>query len=139
MSTYTINPIYVSGYINSQAFYMDLKASSVARSITNIGEFFTAVDGSNSYLHRAYKQSWDLSWEYICYSGATNYPLATVQRLEQLYRSAEYSGTSLVFGMDLQEYPVLVEPNSWQANLAASTVSLTNKPYYNVSFRLVEQ
>lgn len=139
MSTYTINPIYVSGHINSQVFYMDLKASSVGRTITNIGEFFTAVDGSNSYLHRAYKHAWDLSWEYICYSGAVNYPLATVQRLEQIYRSAEYAGTSLIFGMDLQEYPVLIEPNSWQANLAASAVSLTNKPYYNVSFRLVER
>jgi hypothetical protein len=139
MSNYTLKPIYVSGYIGGVAFYTDLKASSVASSITNIGEFLTAVDGSNSYLHRAHKRSWDLAWEYICYSGAPSYPLATVLTLQQLYLSPSAAGTDLVFGMDNQEYRVLIEPNSWQQSVAAITVSLLNKPYYNVSFRLVEQ
>ena len=136
---YTIKPIYLSGYINGEAFYTDLKASSVNSALTNIGEFITAVDGSNSYLHRAYKHSWDLSWEYICYAGPSGYPLATVSGLREIYQSAGYLNTSLTFGMDGEEYSVLVEPNSWQAALTANSVSLTNRPYYNVSFKLVEE
>jgi hypothetical protein len=137
--TYTIQPIYMSGYINGQAFYYDLKSTSVGSSLQNVGDLVTAVDGSKTYLHRTYKRVWDLSWEYICYSGGPAYPLATVLKLQELYTSAAYPNTQLVFGMDSQDFLVLVEPNSWQSTLASRSVSLTNVPYYNVSFRLVEE
>lgn len=136
--TYTIKPIYLSGYVRGNVFYQNLKASSIGTSITNVGEVLQAVDGSINYLHRAYKRSWDVQWQMIIYSGGVDYPLDTVVKLRTVYESFDSATTDMLLMFEEKPYSVIVEPNSWRADLAANSVSLTNIPYYNVSFRLLE-
>lgn len=136
--TYTITPIYLSGYLRGNIFYQNLKASSISTSITNVGEVLQAVDGSIHYLHRNYKRSWDAQWQMIVYSGSVSYPLDTVVRLRDVYESFDSTLTSVVLRFEDKTYPVVPEPNSWTAELAANMVTMTNIPYYNVSFRLLE-
>lgn len=136
--TYTIKPIYLSGYVRGNVFYQNLKASSIGTSITNVGEVLQAVDGSINYLHRAYKRSWDVQWQMIIYSGGVDYPLDTVVKLRTIYESFDSTTTDMLLMFEEKPYSVIVEPNSWRADLAANSVSLTNIPYYNVSFRLLE-
>lgn len=136
--TYTINPIYLSGYLGTTAFRADLKATSVREAIANVGERLDAVDGAVSYLHRAYKRQWDVTWNLIIYSGSVTYPLATVTKLRQIYTALALSGTQMVFGMDGAEYQVIPDMNSWSSDLQSNTVSLTSVPYYTVSFKVIE-
>jgi hypothetical protein len=136
--TYQIQPIYLSGYLNNVAFYQNLKASSITNAVSNVGEVLQAVDGSLTYLHRAYKRSWDVQWQMIIYSGLATYPLDTVVNLRKIYESFSSLQTSVLLTFEDNQYPVIVEPNTWKAELAANNVSLTKVPYYNVSFRLLE-
>jgi len=136
--TYTINPIYLSGYLGTSAFRTDLKATSVREAIANVGERLDAVDGAVSYLHRAYKRQWDIMWDLVIYSGSVTYPLATVLGLKRVYTALALSGTAMVFGMDGLEYQVIPDMNTWSAELRANNVSLTSIPYYSVSFKVIE-
>lgn len=136
--TYQIQPIFLSGYISGQAFYQNLKSSSINSSITNVGEVLQAIDGSINYLHRAYKRTWDLQWQMIIFSGAASYPLDTVVNLRRVYESFGSISTDMLLSFENKKYPVIAEPNSWRADLVANNVSLTKVPYYNVSFRLLE-
>lgn len=136
--TYTITPIYLSGYIRGNVFYQNLKASSIGTSITNVSELLQAVDGSVHYFHRNYKRSWDAQWQMIIYSGSALYPLDTVVRLRAVYEAFDSVTTSMVLNFEDKLYPVIPEPNSWRSELAANTVTMTKIPYYNVSFRLLE-
>lgn len=136
--TYQLDPIYFSGYIGTSGFYMDAKASTIAKNTVTFGDKIEAVDGSVHYLHRSFKEQWTVSWNLIRYSAPTNYPLATVQKLKELYRSVALSGTSLVLGIEGQKYNVIPDPNSWSEQLSANEVSMTNVPYYTVSFKVVE-
>jgi hypothetical protein len=138
MTSYTLQPIYLSGYLHGSAFHQDLKSTSIAAVINNVSEVLQAIDGTSTYLHRAYKTTWSLSWNIIVFSGSEAYPLATVSKLRHLYQGFSSTNTSIVLGYEGKEYSVFFEPNSWQAELAATNVSMTKKPYYNVSFRLVE-
>lgn len=90
------------------------------------------------YLHRSFKEQWTVSWNLIRYNAPAGYPLATVQKLKELYKSVALSGTSLVMGVEGQKYNVIPDPNSWSEQLSANEVSMTNVPYYTVSFRVVE-
>ncbi len=136
--SYTIQPIFLSGYIRGNSFYLDLKASSVNSTVSNVGEVLQAVDGSIHYLHRAYKRAWDFQWEMIVYSGSGSYPLNTVVSLRSVFQAFDALDTDIVLNFENVKYNVIVEPNTWQAQLAANTISLTNVPYYNVAFRLIE-
>lgn len=136
--TYTINPIYLSGYLGTAAFRTDLKATSVREAIANVGERLDAVDGAVSYLHRTYKRQWDVMWDLVIYSGSVTYPLATVLGLKRVYTALALSGTAMVFGMDGVEYRVIPDMNTWSAELRANNVSLTSIPYYSVSFKVIE-
>jgi hypothetical protein len=139
MTSYTIQPIYFSGSLSGAAFRQDLKASEITTTINNIAEVLQAVDGTSTYMHRAYKRVWSVSWTNIVYSGAAGYPLATVMNLRGIYESFGSTLTSIKLGFEGYEYDVFFEPNSWQSGLTANTVSLTNKPYYTVSFRVIEK
>jgi hypothetical protein len=136
--TYTIKPIYLSGYLRGDVFYQNLKASSISNAISNVGEILQSVDGSIHYLHRAYKRSWDVQWQMIIYSGSPTYPLDTVVKLRTIVEAFDSLETDLLLVFEEKSYNVIVDPNSWQADLAANSVSMTNIPYYNVSFRLLE-
>jgi hypothetical protein len=136
--TYTIKPIYLSGYLRGNQFYQDLKSSSIGTTLNNVGEVLQAVDGSIHYLHRAYKRSWDVQWQMIIYSGASLYPLDTVVKLRAIVESFDSLETDMLLTFEEKKYKVIVDPNSWQADLAAVNVSMTSVPYYNVSFRLIE-
>lgn len=136
--TYTINPIYLSGYLGTTAFRTDLKATSVREAIANVGERLDAVDGAVSYMHRAYKRQWDVTWNLVIYSGSASYPLATVVGLKQIYTALALSGTAMVFGMDNAQYSVIPDMNSWSVDLQSNNVSLTSIPYYSVSFKVIE-
>jgi hypothetical protein len=136
--TYTIKPIYLSGYLRGNQFYQDLKSSSIGTTLNNVGEILQAVDGSIHYLHRAYKRSWDVQWQMIIYSGAPLYPLDTVVKLRAIVEAFDSLDTDILLTFEEKKYKVIVDPNSWQADLAAVNVSMTNVPYYNVSFRLIE-
>lgn len=136
--TYTIQPIYLSGSLHGYGFYQDLKATSITTTMNNVSEVLQAVDGTNSYLHRSYKHVWNVTFNMIVYSGSAGYPLATVANLRGIYQGFSSVSTSVIFCFESKQYPVFFEPGSWQAELASTTVTMTNKPYYNVSFRLVE-
>lgn len=128
----------MSGYLSGIAFHQSLKATSISTAINNVAEVVQAVDGTNSYLHRAYKRTWSLSWNLIKYTASETYPLATVKKLQEIYTSFASVSTTVFLGVNSEEYLVFFEPNSWNAELAASNVTMTNIPYYNVSFRAVE-
>jgi hypothetical protein len=138
MTNYTLKPIFFSGSLSGAAFREEIKASEISTAINNVSEVLQAVDGTSTYMHRAYKRTWSISWTNIVYSGSAGYPLSTVVKLRQIYESFASPLTSIKLGFEGYEYDVFFEPNSWQAGLTANTVSLTNKPYYNVSFRVVE-
>lgn len=136
--TYELDPIYFSGYIGASGFYMDAKASTIAKNTVTFGDKIEAVDGSVHYLHRSFKEQWTVSWNLIRYNAPANYPLATVQKLKELYKSVALSGTSIILGIEGQKYNVIPDPNSWSEQLSANEVSMTKVPYYTVSFRVVE-
>lgn len=137
--TYTIKAIYLSGSLHGTPFYQNLRATSISTTMNNISEVLQAVDGTNSYLHRAYKRAWNVTFNMIVYSSSSDtYPLATVEGLRDIYEGFSSVSTSIHFVFEQTRYRVFFEPNSWQAELAATTVSMTKQPYYNVSFRLVE-
>lgn len=136
--TYQLDPIYFSGYIGTSGFYIDAKASSILKNTVTFGDKLEAVDGSVHYLHRSFKEQWTISWNLIRYSAPANYPLATVQKLKELYRSVASSGTSIVLSVQGQQYNVIPDPNSWSEQLSANEVSMTSVPYYTVSFKVIE-
>ena len=136
--TYELSPIYFSGYIGTSGFYMDAKASNISKNTVTFGDKIEAVDGSVHYLHRAFKDQWTVSWTLIRYNAPPNYPLATVEKLKNLYRSVALSGTSIVMGIEGQQYDVIPDPNTWTEQLSANEVSMTSIPYYTVSFKLVQ-
>jgi hypothetical protein len=138
--TYKLTPITISGYKRGQVYFKELKSSSVSTTINNIGEVLQAVDGSTTYMHRSYKRTWSLSWNMIIFSSAApNYPLDTVASLRDFFTSMDSVSSSYVFTFEDVQYKVIPEPNSFEVELSANNVMLTNVPYYNVSFRLVEE
>lgn len=137
--TYTLAPITISGYLRGQVYSKEIKSSTISTTINNIAEVLQAVDGTTTYMHRAYKRTWSLTWEMIIYSSsAPNYPLDTVASLRNFYTSMDSVNSSFVLTFEGIQYNVIPEPNSFELDLAATNVTLTNIPYYNVSFRLVE-
>jgi|DEB3_MinimDraft_2_1074329.scaffolds.fasta_scaffold04897_2 hypothetical protein len=136
--TYELSPIYFSGYQGTTVFYMDAKASSFQKSTVTFGDKLEAVDGSVHYMHRSFKDQWTFTWNLIRYSAPEGYPLATVEKLKTFYRSVALSGTSINLVIQGQTYNVIPDPNSWSEQLSANEVTLTNVPYYTVSFRVVQ-
>lgn len=137
--TYTLAPITISGYLRGQVYSKEIKSSTISTTINNIAEVLQAVDGTTTYMHRAYKRTWNLTWEMIIYSSsAPNYPLDTVASLRNFYTGMDSVNSSFVLTFEGIKYNVIPEPNSFELDLAATNVTLTKIPYYNVSFRLVE-
>jgi hypothetical protein len=128
----------MSGYINGAAFYQSIKPTSINRVENNIGEKLEAVDGSVTYMHRAFKRAWTLSWSNIVYTASAGYPLNTVAGLKTIFTGVQYANSAFWFNVDDLTFQMIPDPGSWTEDLTATTVSLTNKPYYNVSFKVVE-
>ena len=137
-STYTLPSISISGYINGAAFYQSIKPTSINRVDNNIGEKLEAVDGSVTYMHRAFKRAWTLSWSNIVFSASAGYPLNTVAGLKTIFTGVQYTNSAFWFNVDDLTFQMIPDPGSWSEDLSATSVSLTNKPYYNVTFKVVE-
>jgi hypothetical protein len=137
-STYTLPLITITGYINGVAFNQSIKPTSIKRAENNVGEKLQAVDGSVIYMHRSFKRAWDLTWDRIVFSGSLSYPLNTVAGLRYIYTGVQYVNSEFWLTVDNQTFQIIPDPGSWSEDLSANSVSLTNKPYYNVTFRVVE-
>lgn len=137
-STYTLPSITITGRLNGADFSQFIKPTSINRIENAVGEKLEAVDGSVTYMHRAFKRAWNLTWNNIVYSANSGYPLNTVKDLKLLYAGIGYVDSEFWFCVDNNTFRVIPDPGSWTEDLSANTVSLTNKPYYNVSFKLVE-
>lgn len=139
-----LNRIFISGYVQGSVYQSDLKPSTMAYSVKNISELIEAVDGTVNYLHRNYKGSWSASWQLIPKTFNVPVALNTVDQLRSLYQSAQYTNTALwICFQDAQtgainSTQVIPEPNTYTEDIAATQVSLTNKPLYNVSMRFIE-
>ena len=136
--------VFVSGYVEGQVYNVELKPSSMSFSVKNISELIEAVDGSVNYMHRNFKGSWSVNWQMIPKSTTSPILLNTVDQIKTLYYSMGYINTALWLCFqsaetsEITSVMVIPEPNSYSEDLAASQVSLTNKPFYNVSIRFIQ-
>jgi hypothetical protein len=136
--------IYISGTVDTTLYITELRPSSVSSSVKNIAELIEAVDGSVNYLHRNFKNSWNLSWQLIPKSTTSPIAINTVEQLKTFYYATQYTGTVLWLCFESREtgaitkFNVIPEPNTYSEELAANQVTLTNRAFYNVSFRLIE-
>lgn len=136
--------VFVSGYVQGEVYNVELKPSSMSFSVKNISELIEAVDGSVNYMHRNFKGNWSVSWQMIPKSTTSPILLNTVDQIKTLYYSVGYINTALwlcfqsVETSQITSFMVIPEPNSYSEELSAMQVSLTNKPFYNVSVRLIQ-
>jgi len=136
--------VFVSGYVQGQVYNVELKPSSMSFAVKNISELIEAVDGSVNYMHRNFKSSWSVSWNMIPKSTTSPIALNTADQIRTLYYSMGYVDTALWLCFQSAEtqaitsFLVIPEPNSYSEDLSAAQVTLTNKPFYNVSLRLIQ-
>jgi hypothetical protein len=140
----TLNKILVSGYVQGTVYFSELKPSTMSYTVKNIAELIEAVDGTVNYMHRNYKGSWSTSWQLIPKSFNVPVAINTVDQLREIYQSVQYTNTALWICFQntqtgvISSTQIIPEPNSYSEELAATQVSLTNKPLYNVSMRFIE-
>jgi len=136
--------VFISGYVEGAVYSAELKPSTMSFAVKNISELIEAVDGSVNYMHRNFKGSWSVSWQMIPKFTTSPIALNTVDQIRTLYYSMGYANTALWLCFQSAEdnqitsTQVIPEPNSYSEDLAASQVSLTNKPFYNVSIRFIQ-
>ena len=90
--------IYISGTVDTTLYITELRPSSVSSSVKNIAELIEAVDGSVNYLHRNFKNSWNLSWQLIPKSTTSPIAINTVEQLKTFYYAFSMN-TGILAGM----------------------------------------
>ena len=119
--------ITISGLLNGQSFYYEIRPSNIDTSIKNIGEDIRAIDGTTNRFHRAYKREFSLSFDKVSESITTQLQQIFINPVEYVF--TDISGTS---------YNVYTTADSFTKSLSASNVSLRGVKVYDVKIGLTE-
>jgi hypothetical protein len=123
-----MNTIRVSGiYDVGGNFNYEIRPSDISKGLRFIGEDMRAIDGTNNRFKRALKKSWKFSFNGILKETTEVLDLVFLGASEFVYTDE-----------DNQSYTVFTDINSYNKQLSATNVSLSNVVRYNLSFNLEE-